>query len=194
MKYLLPAALKDSASSIGVGLGLVGFDLWGGTGGAEPPFVCFVPFVMGTEKADCGWGCACWGGEDVDGLEGGSTSMALGSLMLESAERRFLSSGGRLRGWVSGTVRLRREEWPGSVEWRTKVREDLGLCSLRAADDGWDEDFLLLDEPDAGLDEPLLEGDFVGEGASDGRWWSESPSCAAGWFRDDVLKSFFIPG
>ena len=83
------------------------------------PFVCLVPFVMGTEKADCGCGCACWG-EEEDGLEGGSTSMALGSLMLERAERRFLSSGGRLRGCVLRSTRLRRDddddEWPGSVE------------------------------------------------------------------------------
>lgn len=72
---------------------------------------------MGTEKADWGWGCAWLGvDEDEGGLEGGSTSIALGSLMLDSAERRFLSSGGRLSGWVSGTALLRRGECPRSVE------------------------------------------------------------------------------
>ena len=121
LKYLLPAALKASASSVGEGLGLVGVDLWGGTGGAAPlplgACCCLVPFVMGTEKADWGWGWACWGlVEEEDGLEGGSTSMALGSLMLERAERRFLSSGGRLSGWVLRSTLLRRDEWPGSVE------------------------------------------------------------------------------
>lgn len=124
---------------------------------------------MGTEKAACGWGCwACWvvGEEGAGGLlDGGSTSIALGSLMLERTERRFLSSGGRFSGWVLRSTLLRREEEDveerllGSVDWRAEVRDDLGLDSL-CMGDACEDDFLL--EPDG-----LLDGDFVGEEASD---------------------------
>ncbi len=100
-------------------------------------------------------------------MEGSSISMALGSLMLERAEeeRRFLSSSGRLRGWVLSSVFLRRvdDEWPGSVDWRTKalVDEDRDLEGSFLVGDGCAVEFLLGDL------ELLLVGDLVGEDASD---------------------------
>ncbi len=49
-------------------------------------------------------------------LVGGSLSMSMEfrPLMAESAENRFLSSGGRFRGWVSGSCFFLRDDEPGS--------------------------------------------------------------------------------
>ena len=111
---------------------------------------------MGTAKL-------VWADEVCGGVEGAvptgswSMSMELWSLMaeLDSSESRFLSSGGKLRGCVSGSTLLLREEEPGSVECLEPRdgRED-DLVSMR--EDGR-EDFLGED----------LGEDFWGDGGSD---------------------------
>lgn len=96
------------------------------------------PFVIGTVKdADCCRGgaccCCCWGGDD-----GGSISIELRPLMAVNWESRLRCSGGRLRGWVSGSIFFRREDdddEPGSVDCLGKALElrSLGLASALPA-------------------------------------------------------------
>ena len=101
-----------------------------------------------------------------------STSIELRALMAESSERRLRCSGGRLSGWVSGSIFFRRdEERPGSVGCLAKGREvrgDCGLDSRWVGEPGrcWADDepagFLVGErEPDD------LVGDLVGEEGCD---------------------------
>jgi hypothetical protein len=127
LKYLLPRFLKASASSSGVGAGV----LCGGGTGTSPlllPFTGTVPLLAaagGEEGVGCGgewerfWeDCAFWTGVGEDGLAAPdvtpgvsrSVSMEVRFDMAESRERRLRSSGGRLRGWVLGSIFRRRDE------------------------------------------------------------------------------------
>lgn len=85
--------------------------------------------------------------------------MELLRLMAARAEKRLRSSGGKLRGWVSGSYLCRREE-PGSVEWRPKGREDRDFDSRAAPGDVGREGFL----EGCLAEEDVLEGEvFEGE-------------------------------
>lgn len=138
MKYLLPRFLNASASSAGVGAGV----LCGGGTGTSPllllPFTGTVPLVAaapagGGDEADCAaagegvgcggdwerfWDCECCRGVGDEGLAAPdvtpgvsrSVSMEVRFDMAESRERRLRSSGGRLRGWVLGSIFRRRDD------------------------------------------------------------------------------------
>jgi hypothetical protein len=120
-------------------MGLEGLDLCGGGAGAS------VLSGMGTEKLVCAEGCCGEeaGDDDAPFTTGSrSTSIELLPLMAEfaKADKRLRSSGGRFRGWVSGSnLLLRREEDDdeddGSVDCRESrfERDDLLLVS------GWVE-------------------------------------------------------
>ena len=56
--------------------------------------------------------------------------------MADSADRRFRCSGGRLRGWVSGSIFFALRDEPGSVAWRVKVRGGRGCDDLASRDEG----------------------------------------------------------
>lgn len=90
--------------------------------------VSLVPFVelTGTENEAWGPGAGA-GGEAVASLSTSILSKELRLLIFDKADRRLYSSGGRFRGWVSRSAFLRRDEDPGSVEWRPKVRELRGF-------------------------------------------------------------------
>jgi hypothetical protein len=107
----------------------------------------------------------CWGGGEEGVLAEGSRSISieLRPLMADNADNRLRCSGGRLSGWVSRSVLLRREEEnDGSVACLTKLRDALDLESLEPGEGaaaGW-EDFL-------GDFVGDLVGDFVGEDGSE---------------------------
>lgn len=113
-----------------------------------------------------------------------SISMELRALMAERADSLLRCSGGRFRGWVSGSIFFRREEEeePGSVACRARERGVRGLDSRgeAATDDGDDsgrEDFLVGD-----LDEDLvggLSGDLIGEDGCDWKYSESSTSSSA---------------
>lgn len=89
-----------------------------------------MPLGMGTEKflwAEDFWLAAGGGGDDAPLTGSRSISMELRPLMaeVERADRRFRSSGGRFKGWVSGSNLLLRREEVGSVDWRAS--RDFGV-------------------------------------------------------------------
>lgn len=105
--------------------------------------------------------------------------MELLPLMADCAneERRLRSSGGKLRGWVSGSNLARREddEEPGSVECR----------ELR---DGRDDDF---GESmwDGRREDEVFLGDLDGDEGSERVWWesSRSSKCGGNVLEEDEL-------
>lgn len=93
--------------------------------------------------------------------------------MLDRADNRLYSSGWRLRGWVSGSSLLRRDEEEGELpSFFAKEREvrTLGL-SWRPGDAGRD-DFL----GDEDLVGDGAEGDLTGEEGSECELWFSSPA------------------
>jgi len=158
------------------------------------PFV--VPLVTGMVKEfACG---GCCGGEEGEPWTGGSLSMSMELRldMADMAESRFLCSGGRLSGWMSGSIFfLREEDEPGSVACLTKPRLLRGFGSRAGEAGAGDAGAGVFVWCEAALLGAFFVGDddLTGEEGSDCEKSSSASSASPECFLDDfLLKKFFI--